>query len=842
MTDVHPTLFAPIRSLAFKTSLALGAAALPALAIAAILGFTLVTTVGEAETAFNDATSAARRLTDIRVLIEKEYGLVARLPAELDLARLDAHATDIKNVGQRVDTEIDSLAANETIVSPDVRREIRTIRGSMNKTTAGILAAARSFSQTTALALVVGPYETDTKVLLAFLDAITSNVDRIVEEARGRLRQSSLWAQRLVPLALVVALLAGAVGVWMIRRYLVAPVEGLTRHVLRIRESGNLNVHPDDSMARRADEIGTLAHSFNLMITELGDARRRLIEWSEAEIRTQFERLNAAINNMPQGLCMYDAEQKLIICNKRYAEIYGIDAAHTKPGTPLRAILEDHIAKGACPENVQEYVEQRLAAVAERKPFYHINEMRDGQVIAISYQPMANGGSLATHEDITERRRVEEKIAHMAHHDALTGLPNRVSFREKMEEALHHVARGESLAVLCLDLDHFKSVNDTLGHPVGDALLQAVAERIRASARPTDMVARLGGDEFAIVQALSDQPVGATALSQRLIKALSEPFEIHGHQVVIGVSVGIAVAPSDGDDSDRLLQNADMALYRAKEDGRGAFRFFETDMDTRMQHRRALELDLREAVALGGFELYYQPVVSLESRRIVGFEALLRWPHPNRGIVTPAEFIPLAEEIGLISSIGAWALKAACTEAMKWPGNLTVAVNLSPMQFKNGTVLLDVVAALGASGLSASRLELEITETTLLQDTDATIATLNHLRDLGVRISMDDFGTGYSSLGYLRKFPFDRIKIDRSFISDLSERADSVAIVRAVAGLSNTLGILTTAEGVETVQQLDRLKDEGCTEAQGYLFSAPRPARDLDQLLRELGPDAKAVA
>jgi diguanylate cyclase (GGDEF)-like protein len=828
--------------LAFKTLLALAAAALPALAVAVILGFTLVTTVGEAETGFNNATSAARRLTDIRVLIEKEYGLVARLPAELDLARLDARATDIGNVGLRIEAQIDRLSADEAIVSPSVRREIRAIRESMTRTTARVLAAAGSFSQTAAQELVVGPYESDTRVLVALLDAVTSNVDGIVEQARDRLRESSRRAWGLAPLALIGAMLAVALGVSMIRRHFVGPVEGLTRHVLRIRESGSLAVPQDDSMVQRADEIGTLARSFNLMIAELADARRRLIEWSEAEIRTQFERLNAAINNMPQGLCMYDNEQKLIICNKRYAEIYGIDAAYTKPGTPLRAILEDHVAKGASPENIEQYVDQRLAAVAARKPFYHVNELRDGHVIAISHQPMSNGGSVATHEDITARRQAEAKIAYMAHHDALTGLPNRVSFHAKMEEALHRVARGAPFAVLCLDLDHFKSVNDTLGHPIGDVLLQAVAGRIRTCVRPTDTVARLGGDEFAIVQTSSEQPVGATALSQRLIKELGEPFEILGHQVVIGVSVGISVAPSDGSDPDQLLKNADMALYRAKEDGRAAFRFFETDMDTRMQHRRALELDLREAVALGQFELHYQPVVSLQNRRIVSFEALLRWPHPERGLVPPAEFIPLAEEIGLISTISAWVLKEACAEAMKWPGNITVAVNLSPMQFKNTAVLLDVAAALGASGLPASRLELEITEAALLQDTDTTLSMLNHLRELGVHIAMDDFGTGYSSLGYLRKFPFDRIKIDRSFIRDLSERADSVAIVRAVAGIGSTLGISTTAEGVETEQQLLRLKDEGCTEVQGYLFSAPRPARDLDQLLRELGPDAKAVA
>jgi predicted signal transduction protein with EAL and GGDEF domain len=344
------------------------------------------------------------------------------------------------------------------------------------------------------------------------------------------------------------------------------------------------------------------------------------------------------------------------------------------------------------------------------------------------------------------------------------------------------------------------------------------------------------------VQVGAEQPAGATALAARLIDQISEPFDIDGHQVVIGASIGIALAPGDGNDPDCLLKNADMALYRAKGDGRGVYRFFEPDMDARMQERRGLELDLRKALVLGELELFYQPLINLESNEVSGFEALLRWRHPQRGLVPPGAFIPLAEEIGLISPIGAWALKQACTEATRWPDDLKVAVNLSPVQFKSGTLVLDVSAALGASGLAAQRLELEITETVLLQDTDTTIATLNDLRALGVRISMDDFGTGYSSLGYLQKFPFDKIKIDRSFIRDLSERPDSVAIVRAVTGLSSSLGMSTTAEGVETEEQLERLRAEGCTEVQGYLFSEPKPADQLAHLLRRLNAPAKAVA
>ena len=674
------------------------------------------------------------------------------------------------------------------------------------------------------------------------LDRVLKAVDTVNQRARQDAEADILQARAVIAATVFLTLIGGLGLGWLLAYRMSAPLTLLSRHAAAVGSSGNLETLPDTAILRRGDEFGVLSRAFNQMIGELAAARQRLIDWSQSEIQTQFERLTVAINNMPQGLCMFDADQKLIVCNRRYAEIYGVEPELAKPGTPLRTILEDHVAKNVCPENVGAYVEARLAAVAGRKPFYHINELRDGHVIAISHQPMANGGSVATHEDITERRRVEAKIAYMAHHDALTELPNRVSLRSAMDGALNQVARGGSLAVLCIDLDYFKAVNDTLGHPIGDVLLQAVADRIRACVRPTDTVARLGGDEFAIVQMMADQPTGATALATRLIKDLSQPFDVHGHQVVIGASVGIALAPGDGENPDQLMKNADMALYRAKEDGRGAFRFFEPEMDAKMQRRRRLELDLRKAVALNAFEVFYQPTINLERRQVTGFEALLRWRDSERGLIPPLEFIPLAEEIGLIGQIGAWVLKQACREAMRWPEHIGIAVNLSPMQFKGGTLVLDVVAALGESGLPAHRLELEITEAVLLQNTEATVATLNQLRDLGVRIAMDDFGTGYSSLGYLRKFPFDKIKIDRSFIHDLEEKPDSIAIVRAVTGLGNTLGMATTAEGVETAEQVEQLKAEGCTEVQGYFFSKPVPAKDIDKLLQQLAPAAKAVA
>jgi diguanylate cyclase (GGDEF)-like protein/PAS domain S-box-containing protein len=435
--------------------------------------------------------------------------------------------------------------------------------------------------------------------------------------------------------------------------------------------------------------------------------------------------------------------------------------------------------------------------------------------------------------DVTEQRLAEARIAHMAHHDALTGLPNRVLFHERLEEALLRVRRDrDRLAVLYLDLDQFKDVNDGLGHSAGDRLLVAVADRLRTCLRISDMVARFGGDEFAVLQVGLGGPHEAGTFAERIVTLLSEPYDIEGQQVEIGASVGIALAPADGETAEQLLANADMALYRAKEDGRRAFCFFQPGMGVSLRAHRTLELDLRKALRADEFEVYYQPLVTLETGVISGFEALLRWRHSLRGMVAPLEFIPLAEETGLIVPIGEWVLRQACAEAATWPDNLKVAVNLSPVQFKKSNLPQVVFAALASAGLPAARLELEITESTFLVESKTNLATLRRLRALGVGISMDDFGTGYSGLSYLRAFPFDKIKIDRSFISGLAEGGDCMAIIQAITNLGASLGIPTLAEGVETENQLAWVRDVGCTEMQGYLFSRPVPASEIAGLLR----------
>ena len=601
---------------------------------------------------------------------------------------------------------------------------------------------------------------------------------------------------------------------------------------------GALHAIPDSFIVRSRDEFGDLARAFNRMIGELAGARQQLIKSSEAEISRQVERLEAALTNMSQGLCMFDRGQLLVVSNRRYAETYGLAPEKVHPGMALRDIVEMRVAAGSYYGDPESHAEQRIVANSEPRNSDTIVELKNGRAIHIVRRPMNDGGWVATHEDVTERRQIEAKIAHMARHDALTGLPNRLLFRERMEQAFHRLARGESFVAHCLDLDHFKDVNDTLGHPIGDALLRAATDRLLGCIREHDTIARLGGDEFAIIQIVTDASSEATSLAERVIETLSQPYELDGHQVVVGVSVGMAVAPNDGHEPNELLKNADLALYRAKADGRGTFRFFAPEMDAQMQARRKLELELRKAFAAGEFEPYYQPLVNLQTGEITCFEALLRWHHPERGLVLAADFIHVLEEIGMITPVGEWILRQACRQAATWPESIKVAVNLSPVQFNSPHLVQAVTNALADAPLPACRLELEITETVLLQDSEANLATLHRLKDLGVNISMDDFGTGYSSLSYLRSFPFDKIKIDRTFIRDLAQEDDCAAIVRAVTSLGQSLGVTTTAEGVETEDQMDRLRAEGCTEVQGYFLSQARPAAEIAALIR--APKRKA--
>ena len=555
---------------------------------------------------------------------------------------------------------------------------------------------------------------------------------------------------------------------------------------------------------------------------ELQRQNKALLE-REEELRSRNLLLDTALKHMSQGVCMYDKEQRIVVCNERYATLYSLSPDDVKPGTTRRELVERRIAigvwGGASPE---EYLRDRTAYVDTTS--YSIQEMNGGRSIATAHVPMPGGGWVCTHEDITERCQAQAKIEHLARYDGLTDLPNRVLVRERLQQALARLRPGEGLAVHCLDLDRFKEVNDALGHAIGDELLQAVAARLKSAVGEIDTLARMGGDEFVIVQNPAFAPTDASDLAGQVIAMMNEPFMLgQRFQVVLGISIGIAMAPGDGTDADQLLKDANLALYRAKEEERGRYRFFENEMDARMRARHELEGNLRGALANGELELDYQPLLNLKRNELAGFEALMRWRTAQGNVVPPGEFISLAEETGLIVPMGEWALRQALTEAAKWPRHIKVAVNLSPVQFNSRNLAQLVMSALASSGVEASRLELEITESLLLQDREPTLATLHQLRDLGVRIALDDFGTGFSSLSYLRSFPFDKIKIDQCFIAGLAEgNEESRAIVRAVARLGTSLGIATTAEGVETPLQLQIARKEGFTEAQGFWIGRPK--------------------
>jgi diguanylate cyclase (GGDEF)-like protein len=510
--------------------------------------------------------------------------------------------------------------------------------------------------------------------------------------------------------------------------------------------------------------------------------------------------------------------------------MYGLSPDVVKRGCSLRELLQHHKDTGSLQADVDAHCSRILDNVASEK--VTVSRVGNGRSVQISHHKAADGGWVATHEDITERRRAEEKIVHLAHYDTLTDLPNRALFRERLEQELGRIREGGQLAVLYIDIDEFKSINDSLGHPVGDELLKTVAVRLSRCIGKTDFVSRLGGDEFAIVQTSVQQPGDVTDLISRIYSVMREPYECLGHQLSTDASIGVALAPLDGGGLDELLRNADLAMYGAKAAGQRTYRFFERDMDARIQTRRMLEQDLRQATAdgrytEGGFEVYYQPLVNLRDNEVSGCEALLRWRHPVRGAISPAEFIAVAEESGLISQLGEWVLTTACAEAATWPNNIKLAVNVSPVQFRNHAFALKVASTLAESGLPASRLELEITEAVLIRDDEVALAILHQLRAIGVRVALDDFGTGYSSLSYLQRFPFDKIKIDRSFVNDIVESDGSCAIIQAVVNIAAARNMTTTAEGVETELQRELLRTLGCTEMQGYLFSPARPAAEV---------------
>jgi diguanylate cyclase (GGDEF)-like protein len=556
---------------------------------------------------------------------------------------------------------------------------------------------------------------------------------------------------------------------------------------------------------------------------------------SESALQDRNHLLDAVLDHMAHGLCAFDDQLKLIAVNARYLEMYRLTYEDARPGTPIVELMRGSIARGVHVPGIsaeEMLVDFKKRLIDNKEPELH-RHLADGRVISVRHQPMVGGGWVGTYEDITERYRAEESITHIARHDALTDLPNRLLFSEKMIKGLARVAaKKDAMAVMCFDLDNFKAVNDSLGHPVGDMLLQELAKRLCVTVGEEDTVARLGGDEFAIIHPTADAR-DAEKLAQRLISTTSAPFVIEGQEIHSSICIGIALAPDHGTTAEQLMKCADLALYRAKSQGRNSWRFFDPEMDMQLQARRALEVDLHRALTANEFHLTYQPLINLATNNVVGMEALVRWKHPIRGPVPPSEFIPVAEETGLIVPLGEWVLRQACAEARNWPATIRLAVNLSPVQFRNRNLVSVIINALSAARLPPARLELEITEAALMQDEGSVVSILQQLRSLGARITLDDFGTGYSSLSYLRKFPFDRIKIDKSFIVDADSNADSATIVRTIAALGQALGIETTAEGIETLDHLKLVQRAGCTEGQGYLIGAARSAAEALKFIVE---------
>jgi diguanylate cyclase (GGDEF)-like protein len=550
---------------------------------------------------------------------------------------------------------------------------------------------------------------------------------------------------------------------------------------------------------------------------------------SSQDLKAANDRLDAAMNNVPQGVCMFGADMRMIVCNARYHEMYGLAPGEIAPGSALRHMLVRRRAHGNFSADPDVYIADLGAQLERGLPFGGVTHLADGRVISVRNQPMANGAWVAVHEDITERQRAEAKVAHMARHDALTDLPNRAFFSEELEKLLaRERAGGAPFNLIIFDLDLFKAVNDSLGHPIGDELLKAIARRLRGETFAACTAVRIGGDEFAVLQSEPGDPrENAVVLAKRLQAAICEPYRIEGHQIVIGISIGVALAPEHGTSQVELMKNGDLALYRAKA-GRLGYLIYEPEMNAEASLKRELAVDLREALAGQEFVLHYQTIIDVSHRRVCGAEALVRWNHPMRGQLGPDKFIPIAEELGLIIPIGEWILGQACRDAATWPEHVKIAVNLSPVQFRSGNLLNCVTEALVTSGLSPRRLELEVTESVLLDATAESLAVLHQLKATGVAIVLDDFGTGYSSLSYLRIFPFDKIKIDRSFVAEFSSRADCAAIVCAVAGLGRSLQLDTTGEGVETAEQFELLRAAGCSQVQGFLFDRPVPASELD--------------
>ncbi|NVN84460.1 MAG: EAL domain-containing protein [Rhodopseudomonas sp.] len=805
---------------------AIALVALLVLATASIL-FAIQTQLA-AERLYREGVVGIQTVTQLEVLFEQHRALITGAPAELDRRRLQKIRQAIEPIDVQIDVSVHAKRLGTDTPEERLLAEIAVQTPKLREAGNRVLMLANSFAQDNALEVSQGDYSQAATAIQSALQRWYAeqihSVDREVNQLSKASNDLILW---VIASAFVAFVLIGPVSVW-------------TKHHI-LKRLGKLTA----VMRRLCNDELVVDVPFTNALDEMGDIARTVDVFKDNAISLGLAhlQLDAALNNMVQGLCMFDAKQRLILCNDRFLEMFGLSRESVVSGIGLLELIQCIESAGGFPRGSARQVYQSSCA---RKFVDGANsyqqEVPDGRTIDVTRREMPGGGWVGTYEDVTQRRTAERQIVHMAEYDTLTDLPNRHLFQRTLKEMLQAAGETDQLAIFCLDLDGFKGVNDMFGHAAGDELLRQVASRLVRCIGDQGMAARLGGDEFAVLQRGPCRPGGANALALIVTEALSAPYDLSENQVVVGACIGIAISPGDASTSDDLLKCADMALYGAKAAGRGTHRFFEPEMNARVRARRQLEVDLRAALAEKQFEMFYQPIVSVSSNEVIAFEALIRWRHPGRGMVSPAEFIPVAEETGLIIPLGEWILRQVCADALSWPRHIRVAINLSPVQFRNPKLVQTVFSALATTHLEPGRLELEITETALLQDNESVLEMLHRLKSFGVQISMDDFGTGYSSLSYLRSFPFDKIKIDQSFVCGLGKQDDSLAIVRAAIGLGKNLGMTTLAEGVETDRQLRVLREEGCDEVQGFLFSRAVPLKETYQLLRLLQSSKSIVA
>lgn len=797
-----------------------GAVALLAVALMAAVSIYFAGLTGRAaQSLFNESLAAALEAGELELVLEKHRRLiegyssdVERLDRRVDLRAVEDVAARLHELVAKTDDPLTRRAASQL---PQLLRLGETLIGTDG---------SRRFE---------GRFPALLSAYTALADSIHGQIrayrtERILAAAAGTAlleAEGRRVVSVVAALAAIAVIFIGPISFWLVRNT-ARRVRGVTEAIVRL-------AYNDTSVRLPASAIGSDEIGFMSRAVEIFKANAIALLDNTRRLKTVNDWLDIALNNMARGLSMYDAEQRLVVCNANYARLYELPNELIRPGTPFEHVIEHR--KSLVSHVGADPLDPTLLNAAERvKAIASINQdtrssltLKNGTVIEVITRPLKRGGWVALHEDVTERRRVADRVVYLARHDSMTGLANRHYFRDVLQALLSELGKGELLALHCIDLDKFKHVNDTLGHPVGDRLLQLVAKRLQETVRSGDFVARIGGDEFAVVQRVAGNNDDAAALARRLISVVSAPYQIQGHKISIGATIGIAFGSEEQCEPETLMKNADMALYRGKSEGRGQHMFFALEMEGQLRARIQLEADLQNALSNGELELFYQPIVSLAAGAVCGCEALIRWRHPRRGMVSPAEFIPAAEDIGLIVKFGEFAIRSACRAAASWPADISVAVNLSAAQFGACDLVAITSKALRDSGLAACRLVLEVTESVILDDNSETVEVLHDLRALGVRIALDDFGTGYSSLSYLKSFPFDKIKIDQSFVKDLSQRSECVAIVGAVAQLARSLSMTTVAEGVETEDHLARVRAAGCTEAQGYLFSRPVPVNEV---------------